>query len=84
VRQLVEFARLNLLEINDLGKRFSFIFCRNVMIYFDRPVQQKVVSMLERHLLPGGYLFISHSESLNGITHALQWVAPAVYRRKDA
>jgi chemotaxis protein methyltransferase CheR len=84
LRQLVEFARLNLLEIDDLGKRFSFIFCRNVMIYFDRPVQQKVVAMLERHLQPGGYLFISHSESLNGITHGLQWVAPAVYRRKDA
>jgi chemotaxis protein methyltransferase CheR len=83
VRQLVEFARLNLLEIGDLGKRFSFVFCRNVMIYFDRAVQQKVVTMLERHLLPGGYLFISHSESLNGITHGLQWVAPAVYRRKD-
>ena len=37
--------------------------------------------MLERHLAPGGYLFISHSESLNGISHGLQWVAPAVYRR---
>jgi len=84
VRQLVDFARLNLLEIDDLGRRFAFVFCRNVMIYFDRPVQQRVVSMLERHLLPGGYLFISHSESLNGIAHGLQWVAPAVYRRREA
>jgi chemotaxis protein methyltransferase CheR len=83
VRQLVEFARLNLLEIVDLHRRFAFIFCRNVMIYFDRPVQQRVVAMLERHLLPGGHLFISHSESLNGITHGLQWVAPAVYRRSE-
>jgi len=60
------------------------IFCRNVMIYFDRDVQQRVVSLLERHLVPGGYLFISHSESLNGTTHGLRWVAPAVYQRPIA
>ena len=48
------------------SERFDVIFCRNVMIYFDRDVQQRVVSLLERHLAPGGYLFISHSESLNG------------------
>ena len=74
---------MNLLEIGDLGEQFDVIFCRNVMIYFDRDVQQRVVSMLERHLAPGGYLFISHSESLNGIDHRLRWVAPAVYRRAD-
>jgi chemotaxis protein methyltransferase CheR len=84
LRQRVEFAQLNLLEIGDLGRRFDFIFCRNVMIYFDRAVQQRVVTMLERHLRPGAYLFISHSESLNGITHGLRWVAPAVYQRRPA
>lgn len=84
LRQRIRFEQLNLLEIDDLGSRFSVIFCRNVMIYFDRPVQQRVVSMLERHLLPGGYLFISHSESLNGISHGLRWMAPAVYKRRDA
>jgi chemotaxis protein methyltransferase CheR len=82
VRRPVEFRQLNLLEIASLGRTFATIFCRNVMIYFDRPVQQRVVSMLERHLKPGGYLFISHSESLNGITHGLQWVAPAVFQRR--
>ena len=84
LRQRVEFAHLNLLEIGDLGRRFDVIFCRNVMIYFDRAVQQRVVTMLERHLRPGAYMFISHSESLNGITHGLRWVAPAVYQRKSA
>ncbi len=82
VRRPVEFQQLNLLEIGDLGRRFDVIFCRNVMIYFDKTVQQRVVTMLERHLLPGGYLFISHSESLNGINHGLTWVAPAVYVRR--
>ncbi len=80
VRRLIEYRALNLIAMERLDRVFDFIFCRNVMIYFDKPVQQRVVSMLERHLAPGGHLFISHSESLNGITHKMQWVAPAVYR----
>jgi chemotaxis protein methyltransferase CheR len=84
VRKLIEYRRLNFLETGDLGERFDVIFCRNVMIYFDRDVQQRVVALLERHLAPGGYLFISHSESLNGTAHGLTWVAPAVYRRSVA
>jgi chemotaxis protein methyltransferase CheR len=78
LRRLVTFEQRNLLEIADLGRRFDAVFCRNVMIYFDKTVQQRVVSMLERHVAPGGFLFISHSESLNGIAHGLTWVAPAV------
>jgi chemotaxis protein methyltransferase CheR len=81
VRRLIEFRALNLIAMDTLHREFDFIFCRNVMIYFDKAVQQRVVSMLERHLAPGGHLFISHSESLNGITHGMRWVAPAVYRR---
>jgi chemotaxis protein methyltransferase CheR len=54
------------------------------MIYFDKAVQQRVVSMLERHLAPGGFLFIAHSESLNGLSHALKWMSPAVYQRRAA
>ncbi len=81
VRRLVEFRNLNLVAITSLGLSFDVVFCRNVMIYFDKAVQQHVVSMIERHLAPGGYLFISHAESLNGITHRLRWVAPAIYQR---
>lgn len=81
VRGHVRFRHLNLLEIGDLPERYDVVFCRNVMIYFDRQIQQRVVSMLERQIAPGGYLFISHAESLNEITHRLRWVAPAVYQR---
>jgi chemotaxis protein methyltransferase CheR len=84
VRRLIEYRQLNFLEASDVGERFDVIFCRNVMIYFDRDVQQQVVSLLERHLVPGGYLFISHSESLNGTSHRLRWVAPAIYQRAGA
>lgn len=82
VRSLVDIRIQNLLEIESLGRTYAFIFCRNVMIYFDRSIQQRVVSMLERRLSAGGYLFIAHSESLNGIQHGLQWVAPATYRKR--
>lgn len=82
VRKHITYQHANLLEVGDIGRRFHYIFCRNVMIYFDKPVQQRVVSMLERHLLPGGYLFIGHSESLSGITHGLQTVAPATFRSR--
>ena len=84
VRAHVQFRRLNLLEITSLGQQFDVIFCRNVMIYFDQATQQRVVSMLERHLAPSGYLFIAHSESLNGIHHRLRWVAPAIYQQGQA
>lgn len=81
VRRAIEYRRLNLIEIDSLNETFDVVFCRNVMIYFDKTVQQRVVSMIERHLAPGGHLFIAHSESLNGLTHGLKWMAPAVYRR---
>ena len=57
------------------------IFCRNVMIYFDRQTQEELVRRLARRLVPGGYLLVGHSESLTGLSHPLQLVRPATYRR---
>jgi chemotaxis protein methyltransferase CheR len=82
IRRVVEFRQLNLLAAPPPGRPLDFIFCRNVLIYFDRSVQQGVVERLEERLAQGGYLFTSHSESLNGLKHGLTWVAPAVYRRE--
>src|SRR5690606_14449176 len=84
LRSLVRFERVNLATLGETGRQFDVIFCRNVMIYFDRAVQQRVVAALERHLRPGGWLFISHAESLNGLRHGLRWVAPAIYQRRGA
>ena len=85
LRQHVRFKQLNLLEgtvpFQDL---FQVIFCRNVMIYFDRPTQEELVNKLARRLVPGGYLMVGHSESLTGIKHPLQLVRPAIYRRPSA
>jgi chemotaxis protein methyltransferase CheR len=51
------------------------------MIYFDRQVQQRVVSQLAGCLEPGGYLFVGHAESLARVSHGLEYVRPAVYRK---
>ncbi len=81
VRALVEFRQLNLMQPEETIAPQDIIFCRNVMIYFDHDVQQRVIAVLERRLAPGGYLFVSHSESLSGVTHGLRWVAPSIYQR---
>lgn len=79
----VEFQRLNLIEpLPQLGS-FHVIFCRNVMMYFDKPTQQSVVQRLTGCLERGGYLFVGHSESLTGIEHALEYVRPAIYRNNS-
>jgi len=81
VRRLVEYRRLNLMEDFAHIGPFPVIFCRNVMIYFDKPTQQELVGRLAGRLEPGGYLLIGHAESLNGIEHPLQYILPAVYRK---
>jgi chemotaxis protein methyltransferase CheR len=74
------FQRINLIEpLPPIGP-FPIIFCRNVMIYFNKATQADVVARLTSKLEPGGYLFVGHSESLSGISHALRYVRPAVYR----
>jgi chemotaxis methyl-accepting protein methylase len=54
------------------------------MIYFDRDARQRAVTMLERHLAPNGFLFVSHSESLSEVTHGLERCATGVYQRSVA
>lgn len=82
LRDRVTFHHLNLLE-GELPFRepFHVIFCRNVMIYFDRPTQDELVARLAARLIPGGYLFVGHSESLTQTRHSLQAIQPAVYRK---
>jgi len=84
LRATVNFQQLNALEGEpSFGGPFQLIFCRNVMIYFDKPTQEELIGRLTRRLAPGGYLFIGHSETLGGIRHSLETVQPAVYRLRD-
>jgi chemotaxis protein methyltransferase CheR len=81
IRKQAQFRRINLITDFEWHASFPVVFCRNVMIYFDRPTQERVVRRITRFLQPGGYLFIGHAESLTGISHDLQFVRPAVYRK---
>ncbi|MFH1550553.1 MAG: protein-glutamate O-methyltransferase [Planctomycetota bacterium] len=81
IRRLVSFARLNLLDNWPMRGNFDVIFCRNTMIYFDKPTQGKLVRRFREKLNEGGVLFIGHSESLTGIKHDFDYVQPTVYRR---
>lgn len=78
----ITFARFNLMTPTfPFRHGFDVIFCRNVMIYFDRPTQQTLVHKYAQHLRPGGHLLIGHSESLNAVDHPLTYVEPTVYRK---
>jgi len=81
IARMIEFDRGNLIEPMRAARPFPIIFCRNVMIYFDKPTQERVVNNLSQFLEPGGYLLIGHSESLMGVRHSLQYVQPATYRK---
>ncbi len=80
-KDLVEFARFNLMDRPSFGDTFDIIFCRNVMIYFDKKTQHGLINRFYDCIKDGGYLFIGHSESLTGITHLFNYVKPSVYRK---
>ncbi len=79
IRNMVKFARLNLMGNWKMKGPFDVIFCRNVMIYFDKKTQGTLVNRFYDLIEPGGYLFVGHSESLNGVVHKYRYIKPAVY-----
>jgi chemotaxis protein methyltransferase CheR len=82
LRARLAFARLNLMdEAYPADDDMDLVFCRNILIYFDKPTQTKVLERLCQHLRPGGYLFLGHSESITGIDLPLRVVANTVFQR---
>ncbi|MGB0468292.1 MAG: CheR family methyltransferase [Pontibacterium sp.] len=82
LRERIRFGSLNLMAGHfGLETKMDVIFCRNVMIYFNSQIREALVQRFEQQLVPGGYLFVGHSESLNGLKSGLEQVAPMVYRR---
>jgi len=82
LRHRIQFKSLNLMHDRfDVAKNIDIIFCRNVMIYFNHQLREELVTKFESHLAKGGYLFVGHSESLNGIKTTLEQVAPMVYKK---
>lgn len=85
LRAAVEFRRLNFMD-DDYGvtERMDAVFCRNVIIYFNRATQEAILQKLVRHLAPGGYLFVGHAEALQEMKLPVEPVAPSLYRKLEA
>ena len=84
LRKSTNFVRMNLMdEAYPVDRDVDIIFCRNVLIYFDKPTQQKVVEQLCSHLRPGGYFIVGHSESMiyNEAT-GLQQIKPTIFQSR--
>ena len=84
VRQNIVYRRHNLMDAKfPFKKQFDAIFCRNVMIYFDRETRNTLVTKYYQHTVPGGHLFIGHSETLGRDETPWDYVMPAVYLKND-
>lgn len=81
LREMIVFRYLNLMEPWPISGPLDFIFCRNVMIYFDKPTQAALVRRFFELLDSGGVLFTGHSESLTGIEHDFKYVQPTIYMK---
>jgi chemotaxis protein methyltransferase CheR len=82
LRQTVGFGRLNLLDRHyEVPRHLDVVFCRNVFIYFDRATQRQVLLRFLECLRPDGYIFLGHSETINGLSLPLVQVAPTIYQR---
>ncbi len=82
LRSKVHFKRLNFMDhAYPIKDTFNIIFCRNVLIYFDKPTQEAIIGKFVQHLEPGGYLFLGHSETIFAMDLPLKTVAPTVYQK---
>jgi chemotaxis protein methyltransferase CheR len=81
LRDVVVFRYLNLIKEWPIKGPLDFIFCRNVMIYFDKPTQERLINRFWDLLASGGVLFTGHSESLTGIEHKFNYIQPTIYMK---
>ncbi len=80
VRNMIEFDIMNLLApVWPLDAKFDVVFCRNTLIYFDKPTQSKILERFARVMKPGGLLFVGHSENLTYLTDAFRLKGQTVY-----
>lgn len=83
LRSAIGFAQMNLMQATyPVGEPMDVIFCRNVLIYFDKPTQTRIVAQLVDYLRPGGYLFLAHSEAAVGVHPQLTPIACAAFKKR--
>jgi len=82
LRARIAFGRLNLMDrAYEIGDKVHIVFCRNVLIYFDKPTQEKVLARLCDKLVTGGFLYVGHSETISGLNLPVKQVANTVFRK---
>ncbi|MHC4553616.1 MAG: CheR family methyltransferase, partial [Planctomycetota bacterium] len=81
LKSKITFKYLNLMNEFPFKGPLDFIFCRNVMIYFDKQTQERLINRYYNLLAPGGILFTGHSESLTGVRHHFSYVQPTIYKK---
>ncbi|MBK8394189.1 MAG: protein-glutamate O-methyltransferase CheR [Leptospiraceae bacterium] len=85
LKDLLIFKKINLLEEPyPIQEKMDIIFCRNVIIYFDKPTQQKIFNQMERLLVDDGILIIGHSETMFGISESFKFLGHTIYQKKSA
>ena len=86
LRERITFRQINFMADSwpiQPETQFDMIFCRNVVIYFDKPTQKRLFARFEKLLRPGGWLFIGHSESLLGVSDSFRSLGHTVYQLPD-
>jgi len=84
LRDRIQFRQLNLLDRDyRIAPPVDVVFCRNVFIYFDRQLQEQILLRFARTMVSGGFLFLGHSETINGLNVPFDAIAPTVYRRRS-
>jgi chemotaxis protein methyltransferase CheR len=81
LKEMIDFRRFNLMDKFPSESHFDVVFCRNVMIYFDKQTQGTLINKYYDCLKRGGYFFVGHSESLTGLQHQFKYVEPSVYQK---
>lgn len=82
LQKILDFRQVNLIQEWPVKEKFHIIFCRNVVIYFDRPTKMKLLDRYANQLTDNGYLILGHSESLNGLTDRFETIGKTVYQKK--
>lgn len=84
IRRLVTFKNINLMDkAYSVERGLDVIFCRNLLIYFEKSTQEAVMKRLCQYLRPGGYIFLGHADSIAGMTLPLHWLGNSIYRLKN-
>ncbi len=81
LKRIIAFRKLNVIGEWPFQGTFDIIFCRNMMIYFDKATQSELIDRFHKYLTDDGYLFVGHSESLIGISHSFRHIQPTVYQK---